>query len=65
MFVPTEPAAITNPPTLPPTDTLPAQPGQSNPGFTLMLVLLALAGIVLAIGFVTPVPASVRERNRR
>jgi uncharacterized repeat protein (TIGR01451 family)/fimbrial isopeptide formation D2 family protein len=65
VFVPTVPAALTNPPTLPPTDTLPAPPSQSNPGFTMMLVLFTLAGIVLAIGFVTPVPASVRERNRR
>ena len=31
----------------------------------MMLVLLTLAAIVLAVGFVTPVPASVRERNRR
>jgi fimbrial isopeptide formation D2 family protein/uncharacterized repeat protein (TIGR01451 family) len=65
VFVPTVPAAITNPPTLPPTDALSSEPAQSNPGFTMMLVLLALAGIVLAIGFVTPVPASVRERERR
>jgi hypothetical protein len=30
-----------------------------------MLTLLALAALVLVIGFVTPVPASVRERSRR
>ena len=66
VFVPTTPAAVTSPPkTLPPTDTLATPQGQANPGFTLMLVLLALGAIVLAIGFVTPVPASVRERNRR
>ena len=65
VFVPTIPLELTSPPTLPPTDALPAQPTQSNPGFTMMLVLLALAGIALAIGFVTPVPASVREERKR
>ena len=65
VFVPTVPLEITSPPTLPPTDTLSATPTQSNPGFTMMLVLLALAGIALAVGFVTPVPASVREKERR
>jgi len=30
-----------------------------------MLVLLALAAVVLVLGFVTPVPISVRERTRR
>ena len=65
IFVPTVPLAITNPPTLPPTDTIVTPGGQANPGFTMMLVLLTLAAIVLVVGFVTPVPASVRERNRR
>ena len=66
VFVPTIPAEITSPPTLPPTDTLPAPAqGNGNTGFTMMLVLLALAAIVLVIGFVTPVPASVRERSSR
>jgi uncharacterized repeat protein (TIGR01451 family) len=65
IFVPTIPLARTSPPTLPPTDTLATPQAQANPGFTLMLVLLTLAAIVLVIGFVTPVPASVRARNRR
>jgi hypothetical protein len=37
----------------------------SNPGFTLMLVLLGLAGLVLSIGFVTPTPERVRRRDRQ
>ena len=68
VFVPTIPAGATATPriTLPPTDTFASDTqAPSNPGFTLMLVLLALAAIVLVIGFVTPVPASVRERTRR
>jgi hypothetical protein len=69
VFVPTIPLPATGTPrtTLPPTDTVgdATPPPASNPGFSLMLILLALGAIVLAIGFVTPVPASVRERSRR
>ena len=68
IFVPTIPAGATATPrvTLPPTDTLSTDtPAPSNPGFALMLVLLALGAVVLVLGFVTPVPASVRERSRR
>ena len=68
VFVPTIPAGATATPrvTLPPTDTLATDtPASSNPGFALMLILLALAAFVLVLGFVTPVPASVRERPRR
>ena len=68
VFVPTIPAGATATPriTLPPTDTFTSDtPAPSNPGFALMLALLALAAVVLVIGFVTPVPASVRERSRR
>ena len=67
VFVPTTPAAATGTPriTLPPTDTLDAPQDAGNPGFSLMLILLALAAFVIVIGFVTPVPASVRERDRR
>ena len=36
----------------------------SNPGFALMLILIGLAGLTLAIGFVTPVPERVRRRDR-
>ena len=49
VFVPTVPAGATATPriTLPPTDTLASDtPAPSNPGFTLMLVLLALAALI-------------------
>jgi hypothetical protein len=68
VFVPTIPAGATATPriTLPPTDTFTSHtPAPSNPGFALMLALLALAAVVLVIGFVTPVPVSARERSRR
>lgn len=51
--------------TLPPTDGIGGGDRSSNPGFSLMLVLLALAGFVLTLGFITPVPERVRRRNRR
>ena len=68
VFVPTVVAGATATPriTLPPTDSLADNaPAPSNGGFTLMLILLALAAVVLVVGFVTPVPVSVRERDRR
>ena len=65
IFVPTIPLEETSPPTLPPTDTFDAQRTPGNPGFSLMLILLAMGALMLVIGFVTPVPASVRERSRR
>ena len=67
VFVPTVPLAATATPriTLPPTDGLAGSQAPSNPGFALMLILLVLAAVVLVVGFVTPVPASVRERPRR
>ena len=67
IFVPTIPLAATATPrvTLPPTDVFGDSNGTSNPGFSLMLILLALGAFVLVVGFVTPVPASVRERERR
>jgi uncharacterized repeat protein (TIGR01451 family) len=51
--------------TPPPTTTLTPQNGASNPGFALMLILLAVAGLTLGIGFITPVPARARRRDRR
>jgi len=52
--------------TLPPTDVLNTVPqAPTDPGFALMIALLAIAAVVLTVGFVTPVPASVRERTRR
>ncbi len=50
--------------TPPPTSTLTPETGTSNPGFSLMLVLLGLAGLALGVGFVTPVPERVRRRDR-
>ena len=61
VFVPAPPKAET----APPTDISSATEGQSAPGFSLLLTLLVLGGIVLAIGFVTPVPASIRRRKDR
>jgi uncharacterized repeat protein (TIGR01451 family) len=51
--------------TPPPTSTLTPETGTSNPGFTLMLILLGLAGLALGVGFVTPVPERVRRRDRQ
>ena len=60
---PPAPATATPRITPPPTDLSEQTP--SNPGFGLMLALLGLAGFVLAIGYMTPVPARARRRNRR
>jgi uncharacterized repeat protein (TIGR01451 family) len=51
--------------TPPPTDTFTPETGTSNSGFTLMLILLGLAGLAISIGFVTPAPERVRRRDRR
>ena len=48
--------------TPPPTSTIPALSASSNPGFALMLVLLAIAAVGLTVGFVTPVPTRLRRR---
>jgi len=50
--------------TLPPTSTIDGQ-GPSSPGFSLLLVLLGLAGFALVIGVVTPMPARGRRREGR
>jgi uncharacterized repeat protein (TIGR01451 family)/fimbrial isopeptide formation D2 family protein len=50
--------------TPPPTDTFTPQTASSNPGFSLMLILLGVAGLTLGIGLITPAPARVRRRNR-
>ncbi len=50
--------------TPPPTSTLTPETGTSNTGFTLMLVLLGIAGLALGVGFATPVPERVRRRDR-
>jgi fimbrial isopeptide formation D2 family protein/uncharacterized repeat protein (TIGR01451 family) len=67
VFVPVV-EVVTVPPshTAPPTDTVFDTPqAPSNPGFSLMLILLGLAGFALALGFVTPVPERIRRRDRR
>jgi uncharacterized repeat protein (TIGR01451 family) len=68
VYVPTVVAGATATPriTLPPTDSIATDtPAPSSPGFALMLVLLFLATVTLVVGFVTPVPVSVRERRHR
>jgi fimbrial isopeptide formation D2 family protein/uncharacterized repeat protein (TIGR01451 family) len=56
----------TSPPTLPPTDTIDTgDQAPSNPGFGLMLVLLVLAGIGLAMGYLTPTPGRTRREEVR
>jgi hypothetical protein len=51
--------------TPPPTDALAPTAPASNPGFALMLLLLAIASFALVIGFITPVPEHVRRKDRR
>lgn len=68
VFVPAPVAGATGRPrvTLPPTDMLPTHPqAPTNPGFALMVALLAIAAVVLVLGFATPVPTSARNRARR
>ena len=60
VFVPPVPLELTPPPT----DALAPSATSSNAGFALMLILLAVAGLALTIGFITPVPESVRRRDR-
>ena len=63
VFVPVPPLAETHVPTAPPTDTVAQTEGQA--GSSLPLILAILGVILLAVAFVTPVPAPVRRRNRR
>jgi len=65
IFVGEPPEAETAPPgeTAPPTDI--AGAGDTGaPGGSLLLILLALAGVILAAVFVAPTPASIRKRMR-
>ncbi|TAK02023.1 MAG: hypothetical protein EPO36_03545 [Chloroflexota bacterium] len=58
--------AETAPPTLPPTDGIDnGDPAPSNPGFGLMLALLALAGVCLVAGYLTPTPSRTRRQEVR
>ena len=61
VFVPVVPLAET----APPTDVIASHDGTNAPGFSLMLILAVLGGLILVIGFVTPVPEVIRRRNRR
>jgi uncharacterized repeat protein (TIGR01451 family) len=58
--------AVTAPPSVtpPPTDAFAPGPASSM-GFTLMLALLGLAVVAAGVGFVTPVPARLRDREQR
>ena len=60
VLVPASPEALTPPPT----DTLPTRGPSSNAGFSLMLILLGLAGFALVLGMITPVPERIRRRER-
>jgi fimbrial isopeptide formation D2 family protein len=64
VFVPVPPLAETHVPTAPPTDTLESSDAGQG-GTSLPLILAILGVILLAVAFVTPVPAVVRRRNRR
>ncbi len=49
--------------TLPPTDTISGDQAPSNPGFGLMLTLLALAGIGLVAGYFTSTSSRLRRER--
>jgi hypothetical protein len=51
-------------PTAPQTDVLDSG-GTSAPGMNMGLVLLLIAGLAFGIIFITPMPATLRGRNRR
>jgi uncharacterized repeat protein (TIGR01451 family) len=51
--------------TPPPTDVFTPATGTSNPGFTLMLILIGIAAATIGIGFITPVPARARRKDRQ
>jgi len=64
VFVAPPPQAETSVPnTAPPTDTF-GSTDSAAPGASMLLILLALAGIALAVMFVAPTPASIRKRMR-
>lgn len=64
VFVGPPPQAETSVPnTAPPTDTV-AGDQTSASGSSMLLILMALAGIALAVVFIAPTPASIRKRMR-
>ena len=64
VFVPVIPAGETDKPTAPPTDVL-GTTTPTQPGNNLLFVLIGLGALIVGIGFVTPVPAPSRRRDRR
>lgn len=63
VFVAPPPLAETSVPTPPQTDTVGSTESTAS-GSSMLLVLLALAGIALAVVFVAPTPAAIRKRMR-
>jgi uncharacterized repeat protein (TIGR01451 family) len=61
VFVPGVPLELTPPPT----DALAPSATPSDPGLALVLILLAVVGLGLAIGLITPLPEHIRRRDRR
>jgi large repetitive protein len=51
--------------TLPPTSTVDGAAPASQPGSSLLLLLVAIGGITLLAGYLIPAPARSRRRNRR
>ena len=64
VYVPTIPAGETDTPSAPPTDVL-GTTTPNQPGNSLLFVLLGLGALIVGVGFVTPVPAPSRRRDRR
>jgi len=64
VFVPVPPLAETSVPTAPRTDVLDSN-GTASPGMNLGLVLLIIGALAFAVLFVTPMPASTKNRIRR
>ena len=60
---PGHPEGETDVPSAPPTDTL--EPAETSTGSSLPLILAVLGIILLAVAFVTPVPATAKRRTRR
>lgn len=65
VYVPAIPAGATDHPSAPPTDTLGSTDRPSDPGAGLPITLAILAGLIVGLAFVTPIPAPVRRRTRR
>jgi hypothetical protein len=64
VFVAPPPLAETSVPTAPRTDVLDAS-GTASPGISLGIVLLIIGALAFAVLFVTPMPATTRNRIRR